>query len=237
VNLNGRVEAWIVTGVLLAALGPTAHADIPEATLYYPFNTEVSAGVTPEAMGSGLDLSLTGSGAELSTGADLDGHLGGSFAGSALHLTSGYASHPDNPLFEPSSLTVAAWVYIPSVSACGEAHCSVVAKGNTEESGNGYWLVIREGGQPRVTIANGGDETEVYASAISEGHWHHLAFSFGGERLRIYINGVLDRDQAIGHSIGYGGESFLVGAMGGRSFDYRGDIDELMLYDTVLSGE
>ncbi len=65
--------------------------------------------------------------------------------------------------------------------------------------------------------------------------WYHLAFTWDGEMFRVYVNGILERAvRHVGHSNTYRG---LVLGLRSRDFkhNFRGDLDEVVIYDRALS--
>jgi len=218
----------LICGLIFAPA--LAHAQT--ATLVYPFDGDGS-----DAQGTGADLSLS-AGASTTSSNKLSDFLGGSWdSGDSLSLaTAGdHASHGDDALFAPSAFTFSSWVRIPDFSQCTGGHCSIVSKGNTDGSPNGYWLITNGSGMLRLSISGNGPEASFYGDTLTAGQWHHVVATWDGSTGSLYLDGNLGGSQAISHAIGYGSETFYVGTMTNRSYDLVGQVDELRLYHQALS--
>lgn len=86
--------------------------------------------------------------------------------------------------FNPSALTVEAWIY--STSSCCEQ--TIVRKSANDGSliydfqvdGNSVWLRLN------------GNSGNVRSSPIERNRWYHIADTYDGSTIRVYVNGVLD---------------------------------------------
>jgi hypothetical protein len=77
-------------------------------------------------------------------------------------------------------------------------------------------------------------KTNVWASA----KWYHLAFTYDGSNMRVYVNGVLDNTLAATGNIVTSGFPMSLGSycLGTFSF-FEGALDELAIYDYARSSE
>jgi formylglycine-generating enzyme required for sulfatase activity len=216
-----------------------------DAVVYYPF--DVCAGTSPEALGTGHDVTLAGD-ASCEARDALSTALGTRWSsGTALALDGiqDNAVAPDDPIFEPAQFTLSAWIYSDDYWSCGQGSvnepCTIVSKGNTEDPAAGYWFHVNgdeDGdGTLSLVIAGSGGETHLPGSwrAVSASTWHHVVATFDGSWARIYLNGVLHGFQYVTHGIDYGAESFLVGNLTNREFEFNGLIDEVALWDYAMS--
>ena len=87
---------------------------------------------------------------------------------------------PDVAALDPSLVSVSAWVELDSVSAM-----MVVDK---RSGGNGYGLGVDANGLPFFQV-NGVTATGPYA--MRPGEWRHVAGTFDGSHVRVYVNGVV----------------------------------------------
>ena len=185
----------------------------------------------------GLDLTLEG--ATLNDAGRLSDALGGGWdSGAYLNCNVGqFASHPDDPLAEPTSFTWTVWVWGNNFANTPGSHSTIVSKANTDSTPNGYWWTIRPEGQ-RLTVGKGGTggEMNVLGPVPPSQTWVHLAATWdqATRTASVYIGGQLSASETLGHDIAYGGERLLVCAMTNRSYYHVGRIDELALYDRAL---
>ncbi|MCE7984074.1 MAG: hypothetical protein DYG89_23110 [Caldilinea sp. CFX5] len=113
-----------------------------------------------------------------------DGYLGGagSFNGSSAYVE---ISHSDD--FKPGALTLEAWIYVTGSFA---NHPMIFNKDR-------YWFKINGDGQLTFMIkADGGDRAITGQTRLTPNRWYHVAATYnGGQRMRIFVNGWLDREQ------------------------------------------
>ena len=93
------------------------------------------------------------------------------------------------------------------------------------------------------SVAN--DSRELTVSNISEGDWHNIALSWDGTTMKLYVDGVLeDSGDATGWSFNDGNNPIAIGASiagdsgrDGNTYrdEFEGEIDEVAIFDTVLS--
>ncbi|MBI4285971.1 MAG: LamG domain-containing protein, partial [Chloroflexi bacterium] len=97
-----------------------------------------------------------------------------------------YVSVPDQSALNPTdSITVDAWVKFDSIT---DTH-RIVSKGSPWIDG-GYEINLEE--SLRFGIRTGGEERTVTSAAqINVGEWYHVAGTYDGNSLDIYVNGVL----------------------------------------------
>jgi len=102
----------------------------------------------------------------------------------------------------------------------------------SKTSGSGYYL-IDQGGQ----IVFGW----LYSAATSNqvvptGSWNHIAATYDGAQLKVYINGYLDKTQSYIGSASSTGAMLYIG-MTTAGTRYGGLIDELRIWNRTLSGD
>jgi hypothetical protein len=163
------------------------------------------------------------------------------------------ANHAD---LEPASdLTIAAWVRVLGIPN-GDAN-SVIAKGHQPFSPfSSYALEIESHNNapavqdlPRCYIAYRlpTDMTAVQEAVLrgttrlpADSGWHHLACTFSGSSIRLYVDGVEERTLGIpaGSTLDYSMQDppLTIGSFGGTVQFMNGEIDEVSVYNQALSG-
>ncbi|HTL17976.1 MAG TPA: LamG-like jellyroll fold domain-containing protein, partial [Patescibacteria group bacterium] len=74
------------------------------------------------------------------------------------------------------------------------------------------------------------------ASAIPLNTWTHLAMTYDGASLKLYVNGVLDGSMAVTGSILPTPEALRIGGLPSGPWFFTGSIDEPTVYSAALSG-
>ena len=162
-----------------------------------------------------------------------------------------YVQIPDSPGLKPSTVTVDAWVKFNSLdstpSGAPQGYQYLVFKQNTR-SGNfeGYSLQkIRDrNGDDRfafvVSSASGDTNIAISQTVVSANQWYHVAGSYDGQIIIIYVNGQAELMQAgTPFPLDYGTQPVFLGSSGNPGFDGKlnGLLDEVEIFDRVLGGD
>lgn len=131
------------------------------------------------------------------------------------------------PMDQLYSFTAAAWV---KTSSRGRWQ-TVLDKRDSLEDGWDLYLDPQGRGFLRVD-----QETLDGQAVIADGGWHHLAGVFDGERLLIYVDGLLDRSRHLGRRppVETSREVAAGRNFAGRRDAYQGILDELRIYGRAL---
>ncbi len=134
----------------------------------------------------------------------------------------------------PSQLTIETWVY---KTVGGDA--DLVGK-DGEISQRQYWLGAASNARfrPHLSTTNNGLVFFDGATAYNLNEWYHVAMTYDGANLRLYVNGVLDGSTAATGSIISTTQPLRIGggAPSGQLQNYlNGRLDEVSLYDRALS--
>jgi sorbitol-specific phosphotransferase system component IIA len=146
---------------------------------------------------------------------------------------------PDSPELQlTENFTLEAWTR-PEGSLFGD---TILFKEFEAESGPTYVFSVGYSAKGKLegTIIEGEETIQTVTSpkALAEYTWAHVAFSFDGEKERLYVNGelVASHTASIGAIASSG--SLQIGCAKGWESDYFwGKIDELRIYGRTLSGE
>jgi hypothetical protein len=142
----------------------------------------------------------------------------------------------------PNTFTIEAWVYVdPSLSSSiGSLRLGVASKnvwissgGATSTNGLGYGLDI-EYGKPRLVIGKhdgawGGAQS---ATNIVTGAWVHLAGTYDGTNVKLYINGTLNASST-SSNFWNNGADLTIGSWPGESKFFKGKIDDVRIWNVT----
>ena len=166
------------------------------------------------------------------------GRIGGalSFDGEGDYIDCG-----NDPAFDiTDEITVASWIKVSQFTTFCQA---VVAKADSS------WRLQRWWTTPFMEFSCHGIVTEtnelgtvVGTVDVSDGQWHHVAGVYDGQRICLYIDGILDNFEfASGkmavddYPVSVGSHSYSEGP-GGRRY-WNGAIDDVRIYNYALSAE
>ena len=134
-----------------------------------------------------------------------------------------------------NSFTLSAWIY-PRTNGGWQM---IVNKPYTNGHSSPYfdWSMHRETGSGRISAFLGCEGRQRTSNASTPiNTWTHVAVTYDGATLRHYINGVLDRSTAVSCAIrNDNSRRFRVGTNGAGSETMNGMIDDVRIYNSVLS--
>jgi len=143
-----------------------------------------------------------------------------------------YVSIPNAPQLQPTAtLTLAAWVRGDSWGVAGDVD-AILRKG--EANPNNYQFSIVDG---RVALFLDDSDTGGVRgnTVLATGQWHHVAATWDGANVRIYVNGQLDNTPtARTGTIGADARPLYIGGYSG-SDQFDGLVRDARLYCRALS--
>jgi hypothetical protein len=152
---------------------------------------------------------------------------------------------PDHPDWSTPQVTVQAWVRATEFSS---TYNCVVTKGSYPTPVDlGYAMCVYDG--QLVFLMGNADGTNwavllhaMGGTALSTDTWYHLAATYDGAHVRLYVNGVLDANSTANPYAYAGGMHYSVGPVDiGSSLQqasadsWEGTIDEVRISNTALS--
>jgi glucose/arabinose dehydrogenase len=189
----------------------------------YGFN-DGSGTSASDASGNGATGAITGASWTAS------GRFGGalSFDGTDDRVTVGATS-----ALNLTTGTVQAWVRVDTL---GRWH-GVIAKGNANsDPAHNYAIEITNGNLVNCVIGNGSSANVVTSTTqVAALQFYHLACTWDGAQLRLYINGVLNRSVSQTVTPAANSSPLYIGQYGGNVDRLDGVIDEVRLYNVALS--
>ena len=164
----------------------------------------------------------------------------GPWALSFTNGTSQYVSVPDaTPLDITSAITLAAWIRPTQVATASILNKATFASGPVF----GYELNLSTTGVPFVRLFNdtqapgGGRLNGTVPYPTNGTTWMHVAATYDGAMIKMYVNGVLDVTRASTASITTNNLPFVIGAPsdGLAARVFPGAIDDARLYNRALT--
>ena len=158
--------------------------------------------------------------------------------GSALDFngSNSYVTVPDSSSLDlTNGMTLEAWVKPAQLGTTNWR--TVVLKQNSANSYFTYALYANNNtSTPSGHVYVGGDVDTRGASQLPLNAWTHLAATYDGSTLRIYVNGTLASSKAIAGSMLAGTGVLRIGGNSIWSEWFSGLIDEVRVYNRALSG-
>jgi hypothetical protein len=168
-----------------------------------------------------------------STNEAVTGNTSASFAsGSTSHILTTYNPGP------LSALSVEAWVNLNGLSQ-GANNPRLAASSHTDADSKGFQLMVTNGRQPQFWVGSGTATANASGGTVPVSGWAHLAGTWDGTTIRLYVNGVLavTGAAAFSGSVAAGLASGIgLGYNPAYSGDYlNGLLAEVAVYGTALS--
>ena len=148
-------------------------------------------------------------------------------AGSALKFggSNDYVSIPSAFLSAVTSqITLEAWV---NLSGSGET--ARIIDRITVATGDGFLLDLYSG-QPRIIV---GSATAQSPSVLPANAWYHIAGTYNGDSVRIYVNGVCTDSSEVSGSVPTNSHDVYIGIDQNHASHFTGTIDEVRIWNTA----
>jgi len=145
---------------------------------------------------------------------------------------------PHAPELEPDHLTLEAWVRLGKLPAGKDRRKWIISKNANELADGHYALTIRGDTAGAYLNFGGGNRNKADAwspaGAIRPGRWHHLAMTYDGTDLKVYVDAALVASRTVGRKRSKGkGELRIAQRVDGFT-TLEGDVDEARVYSRAL---
>ena len=166
------------------------------------------------------------------------GRVGGGFGLSGTN----HLDVPHSPELDPGQFTLELWVYVPSDYQVSKRSSPwLVCKNVHEEVEGNYGIVIRQG-RPQARMNIGGGRRNMFAAdsrhSLKVEAWNHIAMSYDGNVLRLFMDGRPSGECRIGRKRTPGRQGLTFGRRQDNWRDghrLRGVVDEIRFYDRALT--
>ena len=132
-----------------------------------------------------------------------------------------------------NNISCVAWVYIGDQNS----DVGIITKGplTNEES---YMLGIKNDEKPRMRVYTDSFTQAVADNPLTQNQWHHLVGTYNGYEVKIYVDGTLSKSELKNGNINSSSNPVLLGrrVIGDNRY-YNGLMDDVRIYDRVLSGQ
>ncbi len=206
---------------------PKQQASLPDAVAKWSMN-ENAGDTVADVSGNGNDGTADGT-----TIVDGISSFSRSFNGSSDYV------HIDDPQTIPvgnDPRTVSLW--FNSNITYGSRPVTLFQYG-TSNLGQQFSLIVRSDWEPGKLYFWGHWADAVVSEVLVPNTWYHAAVSYDGTNVRMYLNGVLKSQTALGLNTVMDGNEFRIGngTWNGDNSYWDGEIDELKIYDSALSDQ
>jgi hypothetical protein len=135
-----------------------------------------------------------------------------------------------NSLDLSNGLTLESWVYPTALGSTARAVLYKEATGTSR-----YALYANTSSRPGARVDVGGGRTAIGAAQLSLNTWTHIAATFDGVTLNLFVNGVAVSSTPAAGSIAASTAALRIGGHAVASEWFRGRIDDVRVYSRALS--
>ena len=223
--------------MILAPGLPTSAAVSSDVVLLYRFNADTTVAIA-DSSANALTGTLVNADPDTAFVTGAPGRKNG------LQLVASerqYVAVPENDVLDVDQYTVAAWVRYTGVT-------TPETRGRWEvlEKAGAYWLNVRTNGLVRAGGFYGGCENSSYwkyldsTTTVPANTWTHVAATYNGTKLRIYINGAASGSLAVTGATCSNDEPLAVGAKNAPAKGileafWDGQLDDVRIHNKALS--
>ncbi len=211
-------------------LSPSVHADVTSGLVGWWKLDEGSGTSAGDSSGQGNTGTLTNGPSWVT------GKRGGALS---FDGTDDWVDFGDPAVLHPSVLTLSAWAIVPP----GSDYSVIIDR--AKSLWTSYMLNINSG---KAEVSIGYVDAPPYAGSVvssgsvDDGAWHHLAGTYDGSNIRVYVDGVLQGTTAFSQPILYSGssaaETVRLGQHVGEALSYfQGSIDDARIYNRALTAQ
>jgi len=205
--------------------GDTDMPDPVEPIVWYPFDV-LDGSTVPDLSGNGIDGTCTECGALVS-----------GVSGQALEFgtVQNVVTAEHDPALEWPRLTVATWIRQSSTECMSIASKPLEGDANTWQL---YTCPGPNGTQDLVGFITTANQSAFVASFDPpEGEFVHVAMTYDGDTLRLYVDGVMELSEVLNHDLQHSDSPLIVGGEdngAGMEFPFQGAMDDFRVYARAL---
>ena len=139
---------------------------------------------------------------------------------------------PDSEALRSEKLTLEAWIRSDDAPGTGNYYQGILFKGSSGNWADGYGLVSVDGAI-RFYVNSW---SNIFVEApLSGNDWTHVAATYDGAAMRLYMNGVLVAERAYSGAINHSTAPLAIGAAPRDSYRWNGAIDEARIWNVARS--
>jgi len=203
------------------AVGIVPATELDDWTLAAHWKLDESSGSSASDSSGGNNVGTVSNASWDDDGGVLDGALLFDGAGDSVSISSVDA-------LEGRSVTVSAWIR----SDVNDTSCTVFCQSDfVSQNYYGYELYMENNGALVFAVDNALAES----GSIEENEWYHVAGTYNGLKLKIYVNGQFEADANHPGTSGVDTDAYIGASWDGTSGYFDGLIDDVRVYNYALT--
>ncbi|MBN1346900.1 MAG: right-handed parallel beta-helix repeat-containing protein [Phycisphaerae bacterium] len=148
-----------------------------------------------------------------------------------------------SPELEPEQMTIEAWVRLDEFpEPFGKEPRRWIVNKNANEFADGHYALMIDGDRAGAYLNIGGGPTNCHEAWSARGlmkpkQWHHIAMTYDGKMLSVYVDGRFAASQVVGKRRTPGSTPLQIGRRQDGHVTLTGLIDEVRFYNRPLTAE
>lgn len=151
---------------------------------------------------------------------------------------------PNSPEVDPDQFTFEAWVFVPQDYQASERFPAWLVCKNSHEARDGHYGILISNGVPEARLNIGGGAENLFIARpesrrkLQFEQWNHVAMSYDGKTLRLYMNAAKVAEKEVGKPRTKGPAGLAIGRRqdgSGDGYHFRGVVDEIRVYPRALT--
>lgn len=161
----------------------------------------------------------------------VDGKLG---RGLKFGEPGNYVKVPDDDVLNLTTFTVTCWGKLHKTDTWQQLMGKADAEGN---DGNYYFQILGGGETVAIAFSQGHNQRKFAKSEtiVTDGKWHHMAGTYDLKNLRIYVDGIIERESEYKGPPDQVPDPLSIGGTSSGGHPVRGALDEIGIFNKVLS--
>src|SRR5690606_13562538 len=142
--------------------------------------------------------------------------------------------NPSSLSITGNTITLEAWIYPTAWK--GPVWGGNIINTENDDSQTGYMLRCGASGTSNFNLGSGSwNEINSAANVLTLNTWQHVAGTYDGTTMRLYVNGVQVSTTALGtFNIGASNNSVVIGDCSGTDRNFPGMIDEVRIWNVTV---
>ena len=138
---------------------------------------------------------------------------------------------PDSAELRGETFTIETWLRPDDI----DTFDVVALKTSSQAWNDGWGLYLEDDGSLVFFVNQWNDEAKRVRAPLTEGAWQHVAASYDGVGLKLYVDGVLAAEKAMGEGVNQSTASIAIGGQTNQTYNLDGALDELRLWSEAQS--
>lgn len=244
----GNQSSFDLAATIVKSAAPDGHVYVvpgepKDLVLFLPFDGNINTTIPTAYDYSAYKLNGTfvnATAAACFTNGACPSWVGGIFMNATEYDGLGdYVNAGNESVLRVQSHTISLWA---KTNGTAEDHRAMIGKAYGTGGSNSFLIYLHSDETIRGYIETSAGTSDLRGSSLSGNTWYHIAQTYDGSTLKLYVNGVQVNSSSNSGTVRYDDSNVTIGAddnngnsTAGMTFFFNGSIDEVMIFNRALS--